>query len=109
VTILQQCVRVADLPGLYAAVAGVFKKTNVLGWKLKAYKYYYIPADPVGLAGIVVEPTPDLLRLQQDVIDALKEAPQRGWTVVSMKDDWNTIFLFEEARPKDRTSIAVEC
>jgi phosphoglycolate phosphatase-like HAD superfamily hydrolase len=26
------------------------------------------------------------------LIDALKEAPQRGWTVVSMKEDWKTIF-----------------
>jgi phosphoglycolate phosphatase-like HAD superfamily hydrolase len=25
---------------------------------------------------------------------ALKEAPQRGWTVVCMKDDWKTIFPF---------------
>jgi hypothetical protein len=71
VTILRQYVRTADLPKLYAAVAGVFKMTNVLGWKLKAYKYYYIPAGPIGLAGIVVEPTPELLRLQQDVIDAV--------------------------------------
>ena len=29
------------------------------------------------------------------LVDALKEAPQRGWTVVSMKDDWKTIFPFE--------------
>lgn len=71
VTILQQFVRTAELDKVYAAVAGVFKKTNVLGWKLKAYKYYYIPAGPVGVAGIVAEPTPDLLRLQQDVIDAV--------------------------------------
>jgi hypothetical protein len=71
VTLLQQFVRTADLPKLYAAVAGVFEKTNVSGWTLKAYKYYYIPAGPDGVAGIVVEPTPELLRLQQEVIDAV--------------------------------------
>ena len=27
---------------------------------------------------------------------ALDEAHQRGWTVVSMKDDWNRIFVFEK-------------
>jgi hypothetical protein len=27
----------------------------------------------------------------------LDEAPKRGWTVVSMKDDWKTIFPFCEA------------
>jgi hypothetical protein len=26
---------------------------------------------------------------------ALEEAEQRGWTVVSMKDDWKRIFAFE--------------
>jgi len=30
------------------------------------------------------------------LVEALKEAPQRGWTVVSMKDDWKTIFSFEK-------------
>jgi hypothetical protein len=26
------------------------------------------------------------------LVDALKEAPQRGWTVVDMKSDWKTVF-----------------
>jgi phosphoglycolate phosphatase-like HAD superfamily hydrolase len=30
------------------------------------------------------------------LVDALKEAPQRGWTVVSMKDDWKRVFAFEQ-------------
>jgi hypothetical protein len=38
---------------------------------LKAFKYYYIPSPPVGLAGIVVEPTEDLLRLQQKIIEVV--------------------------------------
>lgn len=37
---------------------------------MTAFKYYYIPLGPVGLAGIVIQPTPDLLRLQQELIDA---------------------------------------
>jgi len=36
------------------------------------------------------------------LVEALKEAPQRGWTVVSMKDDWKTIFPFEEGRKQER-------
>lgn len=71
VTILQRFVRTPDLDKVYAAVSAVFKKAHVLGWKLMAYKYYYIPMGAIGVAGIVVEPTPDLLRLQQDVIDAV--------------------------------------
>jgi phosphoglycolate phosphatase-like HAD superfamily hydrolase len=31
------------------------------------------------------------------LIKALQEAPQRGWTVVDMKQDWNLIFPFEQA------------
>jgi hypothetical protein len=30
------------------------------------------------------------------LIEALKEAPQRGWTVVDMKNDWKRIFAFEQ-------------
>lgn len=37
---------------------------------MTAFKYYYIPLGPIGLAGIVVKPTPDLLRLQHELIDA---------------------------------------
>lgn len=29
------------------------------------------------------------------LVEALKEAPQRGWTVVSMRDDWKRVFAFE--------------
>ena len=38
---------------------------------LKAFKYYYIPSPPIGLAGIVVEPTEDLHRLQDELITAV--------------------------------------
>ena len=71
VTMLQQFVRTADLDKVYAAVNKVLAEEKPTSWKLKAYKYYYIPSSPIGLAGIVVEPTPDLLRLQQKIIDAV--------------------------------------
>jgi len=68
---LQQFVRTADLEKVYAAVDKVFATEKPTSWKLKAYKYYYIPSPPIGLAGIVVEPTEDLHRLQQELIDAV--------------------------------------
>ena len=71
VTMLQQFVRTADLDKVYVALDKVFAGEKPLGWKLKAFKYYYIPLPPIGLAGIVVEPTEDLLRLQQKIIDAV--------------------------------------
>ena len=36
------------------------------------------------------------------LVDALKEAPQRGWSVVDMKEDWKRIFPFEPIRSKAR-------
>jgi hypothetical protein len=71
ITMLQQFVRTADLDQVYAAAGQAFEEERPLTWKLKAFKYYYIPSPPFGLAGIVVEPTPDLLRLQQKVIAAV--------------------------------------
>jgi hypothetical protein len=39
--------------------------------KLEAFKYYYAPGKDVGVAGIVARPTPELLKLQQDIIAAV--------------------------------------
>lgn len=63
VTMLQQFVHTVDLEKVYAAANKVLASENPRSWKLKAVKYYYIPSPPVGLAGIVVEPTADLLNL----------------------------------------------
>jgi hypothetical protein len=71
VTMLQQFVHTPDLDKVYAAAASVMAKERPAGWQLTAIKYYYIPSPPIGLAGIVVEPTDDLHRLQQALIDAI--------------------------------------
>ena len=71
ISMLQQFVRTADLDKVYAVADKVFASEKPTDWKLKAFKYYYIPSPPVGLAGIVVEPTDDLHRLQQELIDAV--------------------------------------
>jgi hypothetical protein len=71
VTCLQRYVRTADLDKIYEAVAKILADEKPTSWKLKAYKYYYLPMDDTGLAGIVVEPTDDLRRFQQKLIDAV--------------------------------------
>jgi hypothetical protein len=71
ITMVQRYVQTADLDKVYAAVGNVLATEKAAGWKLKAFKYYYIPSNEIGLAGIVVEPTDDLLRLQQKLIDAV--------------------------------------
>jgi hypothetical protein len=71
ITMLQRYVRTADLDKVYAAADKVLASEKVAGWKLKAFKYYYIPDKGLGLAGIVVEPTDDLFKLQQKLIHAV--------------------------------------
>jgi len=61
----------ADLTKVYAAAGEVFSKETYTTWKLTAFRYYYIPLGHVGLAGIVVKPTADLLRLQSELHDAV--------------------------------------
>jgi phosphoserine phosphatase len=71
VTLLQRFVRTADLDRIYAAAGEVFADTLVLGLRLEACSYYYIPSGSVGLAGIVARPSPELRELQQGLIDAV--------------------------------------
>ena len=71
ISCLQRYVRTADLDKVYEAVGKVLAEEKPTAWKLKAYKYYYIPWKEIGLAGIVIEPTEDLLRYQQKLIDAV--------------------------------------
>jgi 2'-5' RNA ligase len=72
VTMLQQFVRTSDLDKVFAAANDVLAKEKPAAWTLRAFKYYYIPSPPIGLAGIVVEPTEDLHRLQDEIITAVK-------------------------------------
>src|ERR1700733_3630421 len=72
ISMLQQFVRTDALDKIYAAAQAVFDKEKPKSWTLKAFKYYYIPSPPIGLAGIVVEPTEDLYRLQDELIKAVE-------------------------------------
>ena len=72
ISMLQQFVRTDDLDKVFAAANAVLAKERPTTWTLEAFKYYYIPASPIGLAGIVVEPTEDLHRLQGALIKAVE-------------------------------------
>jgi phosphoserine phosphatase len=71
ITMIQRFVRTADLDKVYAAIGPIFARANVTAMKLEAFKYYYIPTKDLGVAGIVARPTPELLKLQQDLIAAM--------------------------------------
>ena len=71
ITLIQRYVRTADLDQVYAAANQVLARANVTGMKLEAFKYYYVPTKDLGLSGIVARPTPELLKLQADIIAAV--------------------------------------
>jgi hypothetical protein len=71
ITLVQRFVRTEDLDKVYAAVGKIFAANNVTALKLEAFKYYYMPNKDLGLSGIVIKPTPELLELEQKVIDAV--------------------------------------
>jgi len=71
ITMIQRYVRTADLDKVYAAVNQVLDGVDLTAMKLEASRYYYIPSKDIGLAGIVAEPTPELLKLQADLIAAV--------------------------------------
>ncbi len=72
ITMLQCFVRTADLENFYTAEEKVFAAANVHAMKLKAFKFYYAPTGPTGVAGICAQPTPEILKLQADIIAAAR-------------------------------------
>ena len=90
ISCLQQYVKTADLDKIYEAVGKILAGEKPAAWKLKAHKYYYLPWKDIGLAGIVIEPTDDLIRFQQKLIDAVAPFTERTGTAaafVTTKDD----------------------
>jgi hypothetical protein len=72
ITLIQRFVRTAELDQVYAAAAQVLAAANVKAMKLEAFKYYYAPGGAVGVAGICAKPTPEIVKLQADIIAATK-------------------------------------
>jgi hypothetical protein len=90
ISCLQRYVRTGDLDKVYEAVGKVLAGEKPAAWKLKAYKYYYLPWKEIGLAGIVIEPSDDLIRFQQKLIDAVAPFAEKAGTAaafVTTKED----------------------
>jgi hypothetical protein len=83
ITMLQCFVRTADLDRLYAATEKVLAAANVTAMKLEAFKYYYAPAGATGVAGICAKPTPEIVKLQADIIAAAKPFMQETATIAA--------------------------
>ncbi len=98
ITLIQRFVRTADLDKVYAAAGQVLARANVNGMKLEAFKYYYIPTKDLGLSGIVARPTPELIKLQQELIAAVAPFTVETGTwaaFVTTPDDPNNAALIE--------------
>jgi hypothetical protein len=105
ITLVQRFVRTADLEKVYAAAHQVLAGANVNAMKLEAFKYYYAPGGAVGIAGICAKPTPEILKLQADIIAAVAPytvetatigaftAPQENSTLDSMLIDYVSTFV----------------
>jgi len=77
ITMLQRFVKTEDLPKVYAVADKVIAREHPTSWTLTAFKYDHIGEaklgdDIVGVGNILVKPTPELLRLQQELADAVK-------------------------------------
>jgi hypothetical protein len=77
----------ANLDDVFAGASKVLASEKVMSWKLTAFKYYYMPMKEIGLGGILVQPTPDLIRLQGELFEAIGRfmAPGSSGTAAAFK------------------------
>jgi phosphoglycolate phosphatase-like HAD superfamily hydrolase len=71
ISLLQRYVVTEDLDKVYVAVERVLDRERPIGWELTATGYYFLNFDDRALAGIVIQPTPELRRLQQAIVEAV--------------------------------------
>lgn len=72
ITLTQNFVRTADLSKVYAAAEKVLASYDLGSMEFEAIKHYYIPDGSIGLAGIVIRPTSQLVKLQEELLMALE-------------------------------------
>jgi 2'-5' RNA ligase len=71
ITILHRYVRTADLGNIYAAVGMVLANKKASDLELKAVKYVFHRLNDLGIVTISVETSVGVLKLQQELIDAV--------------------------------------
>jgi hypothetical protein len=71
ITLLQQFVQKTDLAGVANAVAAILPTEQPAQWKSMATGFYDLAHQNLGLVGIVIEPTRELMLLQQKIIAAV--------------------------------------
>ena len=71
ITLIQRYVRTADLEKVYASANKVLRQTKVSNFELEAFEYGFIPVGELGLAAIAAKQIPELLKLQEELIEAV--------------------------------------
>ena len=103
VSLLQRYVRAADLDAVEVAVANVLAADRLTDLRLKAMGIDYVMWAGSAVIVLALERTPELLRLQQAVADAVEPFSQTGGTAaafVGSKINHETIAYVETFVPK---------
>lgn len=72
ITLVQRYVREKDLPAVETAVAKVLSDVNPMAWALSARRYQHTLWAGVAITAIEVERTPELRRLQEEIVSAVE-------------------------------------
>ena len=78
ITLAQRFVAKSDLPKVLAAVDKVRSKFDISRIQMTATGLYHIPSGKIGLAGIVIEPSAQLIALQRAIIEAVNVYARTG-------------------------------
>jgi 2'-5' RNA ligase len=78
ITLIQRFVAESDLPRVLAAVDEVRSKFDVEEMEMTTTGLYHIPSGKIGLAGIVIQPSEQLLALQRAIIEAVNAYARAG-------------------------------
>jgi len=70
-TTIQQFVQTAHLEEIYEKAEKIIADAKPTDWVLKAFKYYYLPANDLGGAGIVVQANDGWLKMQKELLEAV--------------------------------------
>jgi hypothetical protein len=87
VTLLQQYVAAKDVDAVIAVVNALAASSNLDAIKLTANGLYHIPSGKIGLQGITVRPSPEIIALQSKVIEALAPYRKRGGSQAAFVPD----------------------
>lgn len=70
-TTIQRFVRTEKLEEIYERAERIISDAEPAGWILKAFKYYYLPSNDLGAAGIVVQSNDAWTTMQRELLEAV--------------------------------------